>query len=215
MKLSLFKRQPVIEDNIDIFLNTLSESGLLFHEIVKAYLIKAKTEFTDKMQMIIKHEHDADRLRRETETQIYRKNLIPESSSDVLALLEKLDNIINQIGFASNLLDIEKPVIPDEFYHQFERISYTAMQSVEALALSARSFFKNIPLTQDNLHKVAFWESEGDKAILHLQRLIFDSDFDLAYKLQLKAIANAINYVSDMSEDTGDMLQIFVIKHSF
>lgn len=215
MKLSLFKRQPVIEDNIDIFLNTLSESGLLFHEIVKAYLAKAKTEFTDKMQMIIKHEHDADKLRRETETQIYRKNLIPESSSDVLALLEKLDNIINQIGFASNLLDIEKPVIPDEFYHQFERISYTAMQAVEALVLSARSFFKNIPLTKGNLHKVAFWESEGDKAILHLQRLIFDSDFDLAYKLQLKAIANAINYVSDMSEDTGDMLQVFVIKHSF
>lgn len=215
MKLKIFKRQLDIEESIDNFLNTLSESGILFHENVKAYIIKSKSEFDTKSQMIIKHEHEADKLRRDIETQIYRKNLIPESSGDILALMEKLDNIINKIGFATNRFDIEAPVIPDELYHQFERIAYTSMQAVEALVLSTRSFFKNIPMTQDNLHKVSFWEGEGDKAILHLQKVIFQSELDLAHKLHLRSLANDINAVSDMSEDAADMLHIFVIKNTY
>lgn len=215
MKINLFKRQLAIEESIDSFLNTLSESGILFHEGVKAYIINSRLEFEAKMQMVIRHEYEADKLRRDIETQIYRKNLIPESSSDVLALLEKLDNIINQIGYCMNRLDIEKPEIPNDLYHQYERIAYTGMQAVEALVLSTRSFFHNIPQTQDNLHKVIFWESEGDKAILNLQRHIFNSEMDLAQKLHLKSLANAINTISDMAEDTSDMLQIFVIKHLF
>ena len=215
MQLKLFKRQPAIEESVGNFLNTLSESGILFHESIKAYIIKSNADFKAKTQMIIKHEHEADKLRREIESQIYRKNLIPESSGDVLALMERLDNIINQIGFAINRLDIESPVIPDNLCHQFERIGYTGMQAIEALVLSTRSFFNNTPLTQDNLHKVSFWESEGDKAILHLQRLIFESEMELAYKLHLGSIANAINSISDMAEDTADMLHIFVIKHTY
>lgn len=215
MKLKIFKRQPAIEESIDSFLNTLSESGILFHESVKAYIINSKTEFENKALMIIKHEHEADKLRRDIETQIYRKNLIPESSGDVLALMEKLDNIINKIGFTVNRFDIEKPAIPDDLYHQFERIAYTGMQAIEALVLSTRSFFKNIPQTEDNLHKVSFWETEGDKAILHLQRVIFQSEADLAQKLHLRGLANDINAVSDMAEDAADMLHIFVIKHNY
>lgn len=215
MKIQLFKRQPAVEESIDNFLDTMSETGILFHEDIKAYIVKNSAEFIEKTQRIIKNEHEADMLRRDIETQIYRKNLIPESSGDVLALLEKLDNIINQIGYAMTLLDIEKPVIPDHLQRQYESLGYIGMNCVETLVLSARSFFKNLPLTHDHLHKVTFWESEGDKAILNLQRIIFDSDLDFAAKWHLKSIANAINNVSDMSEDAADMLQIFVIKHSF
>lgn len=215
MKLSLFKRQPAIMDSIDKFLDTLHETSHLFHEGLQAYVIKNKAEFAVKMQMIIKHEHDADHLRRDIGARIYRKNLIPESSSDVLALLEKIDNIINQIGFVTNLFDIEEPYIPDEFYHQFERIAYTGMQCTEALVHSARNFFKNMPATMDTLDKVSFWETEGDKAILMLQRMIFKSELSLAEKLHLKELANAINSVSDTAEDAAEMLQIYVIKHSY
>lgn len=215
MKLQLFKRQPAIEESIDSFLNTMSETGILFHEGIKAYTINSKTDFTEKSQRILRNEHEADKLRREIETQISRKNLIPESSSDVLALMEKLDDIINLIGYSMNRMGIETPDIPNDLYHQFERIAYTGMQCIEALVLSTRSFFKNLPLTQDHLHKVSFWESEGDKAILHLQQLIFEKEMDLALKLHLRSIANSINAISDMAEDAADMLHIFVIKHSF
>lgn len=215
MKLKIFKRQPDIEDSIDSFLNTLSESGLLYHEGIKAYIIKNGAEFEAKTRMIIKHEHEADKLRREIETRIYRKNLIPESSGDILALMEKLDNIINMIGFAINRFDTEVPAIPDDLCSHFERIAYTCMQAVEALVLSSRSFFRNIPLTLDNLHKVSFWEGEGDKAILYLQKAIFQSELDLARKLHLRSLANDINGVSDMAEDAADLLQILVIKTTY
>lgn len=215
MQLNLFKRQPAIEESINSFLNTLSESAILFHEGVKAYIINSHSDFEAKVQIVMKHEHDADKLRRDIEAQICRKNLIPESSGDVFALLEKLDSIINQFGYCMNRFDIERPEITGDFYQQFERIAYTGMHAVEALALSTRSFFHNIPLTRDNLHKVSFWEGEGDKAILTLQRAIFNSDMDLARKLHLKSIANSVNAVSDMAEDVSDMLQIYIIKHLF
>ncbi len=92
--LSLFRGTRELANEIDTFLDKLSQSGLLFKRAVQIYLADGYgAEFEEKLQSVNRLESEADGLRRSIETQLYTQTLIPESRGDVLGLLENLDSV--------------------------------------------------------------------------------------------------------------------------
>ncbi|MCH7795963.1 MAG: hypothetical protein IH900_12625, partial [Proteobacteria bacterium] len=69
--LSLFGRTKALENEIDAFLDKLSESALLFKRAIQIYLADgASAEFDAKLQAVNRLESEADKLRRSIETQL-------------------------------------------------------------------------------------------------------------------------------------------------
>ncbi len=214
-RLRLFRRTKELEDQIDTFLNQLSESGLIFRSALRTYLSEGPGEdFERKLHDVNRLESENDHLRRIIETQLYTHTLIPESRGDVLGLLENLDHIHGIVEGTLWQFEIEKPVIPQDLIPHFDELVSVSVEALESLVLASRAFFRNIEAVGDHMHKVMYYEKEADKIGTKLKRQLFGSDLSLVEKAYLRNLADAIDNVADRSEDVADRLAIYVIKRS-
>ncbi len=207
------KISRVIENQIDEFLDLVSESGLIFKKAVDNYLKESNDDFQSRLDRVIDYERKADELRTGVEKELYIRTLIPENRGDVLAILENTDNVIDTMKHTLQLFDIEKPDIPSKFDVLFNEVTDVSIQSVEWLVRSVRAFFKDIKSVNDHIHKVGFYEQETDDIAVKLKSMIFaDKDLDLSRKIHLRYFAAGIESISDCAESVTDRLAIYTIK---
>lgn len=212
---ALFRRTKALENEIDDFLNKLSEGALAFRMGVQVYIAQGRTAaFEEKLYHVNTLENTADNLRRSIEIKLYSQTLIPESRGDVLGLLETLDSVLNLVEGALWAFFIERPEIPEAFRVDFVDLTDKVVQSVEALVQAARAFFRNIEAVPDHNHKVMFFEKEADKISTKLKLAIFDSDLPLPNKSHLRYFVENIDNVADQAEDVADRLAIYTIKRT-
>lgn len=213
--ISVFKNRTGIESEIDNFLDLASESGLIFIQGMNAYLEDNLEHFERHLEHMVETEKKADSLRRSVEDLLYRKTLIPESRADVLELIDRMDALLGQFKGGMFQIENERPVLPQEYREDFQKLNNCAVEALEAMTRSMRSYFKDISQVADHMHKVAFWETESDRVSSQLQRKVFRNDsYSLAEKMQLRDIIKHTDQIADQAEDLADRLAIFVIKRS-
>ncbi len=212
---SLFGQTKQLEREIDQFVDILSEVGLVFKSIVSLYLNNGNSDKFDGMvEQVRGMESRADKITKEVERTLYEETLIPDARSDVLRLLEHMDELIGMYQGNCYHFSIQKPDFPKDFHKDLINLSETAVNCVESLCLTVRSFFRDIKSVRDNAHKVTFYEKESDMQFSSLARKIFDSDMPLDQKMHLRYFVEKIDRICDQAEDIADEIQIYAIKRS-
>jgi uncharacterized protein len=207
------KISKVIENQIDEFLDMVSESGLIFKKAIYNYLKDESEEFQTRIAKVAEYERKADELRLDVEKQLYMQTLIPENRGDVLAILENTDDVVDMMKSTLQFFDVEMPDIPPKLDVLFNELTDSSIQSVEWLVRSVRAFFKDIKTVNDYLHKVAFYEKEADNVAIKLKKMIFrDCDLQLSHKIHLRYFVTNLEQISDYAESVGDRLAIYTIK---
>jgi len=215
MEFRILKKRLDIGRQFDVFLDKVSEAGLLFKAGVDAFLSEDIESFENKINDIIETEHEGDALRRNLEETLYTKTLIPESRGDVLELLESLDALLDRFKGALWKFNIERPQLIKEYNDDFRELTSFVVEAVEATVRSSRAFFKASSSVTDHIHKVPYWESQSDKIASKIQQTIFRQEgLTLSEKLQLRDFVKHIDKIADRAEDVSDKLRIFVIKRS-
>lgn len=217
MEFALFKKTRELDNKITEFLDNISEAGLLYARAITLYLEQgAGEEFSKKRQEVSALESRNDQLRRDVEAQLYEHTLLPDSRADVLHLLEGVDRVINKYESNLYMYAIEKPVIPKEFHSAIKELVQTVLDCVEALVVSARSFFAMNGEIKNSLHKVMFFEKQADQQGTLLKTAFFEQNkLELAHKRQLQDFEMATEQISDFAEDVADSLTIVSVKRSF
>ena len=214
-KISLFGDTKKLEKDIDEFVNILSEVGLAFKSIVRGYLSHSNDENLQSMiEKVSEMESRADTITKEIEHALYEETLIPDARSDVLRLLEHLDELIGMYQGNCYHFSIQKPQFPNEFHDDLISLTETVVDCVESLCLTVRSFFRDTRSVRDNAHKVTYHEKESDIKFSSIARRIFDSDLSLDRKMHLRYFVEKIDRISDQAEDIADELIIYSIKRS-
>ena len=212
---SVFGQTKQLEREIDQFVDILSEVGLVFKTIIPLYLTNGATDKFDEMvEQVREMESKADKITKEVERTLYEETLIPDARSDVLRLLEHMDEIIGMYQGNCYHFSIQKPDFPKEFHEDLNNLTETVVNSVESLCLTVRSFFRDIKSVRDNAHKVTFYEKESDKQFSTLARKIFDTDLSLDKKMHLRYFVEKIDRICDLAEDIADEVQIYAIKRA-
>ena len=212
---SLFGQSKQLEQQIDQFVDILSEVGLVFKSIVSLYLNNGNTDKFDEMvKQVSGMESKADKITKEVERALYEDTLIPDARSDVLRLLEHMDELIGMYQGNCYHFSIQKPDFPKDFHEDLINLSETVVNCVESLCLTVRSFFRDIKSVRDNAHKVTFYEKESDIQFSSLARRIFNSDLPLDQKMHLRYFVEKIDRICDHAEDIADEIQIYTIKRS-
>ena len=210
---SLFGRTRALENQVDEFLDKVSEAGLVFGRAVRVYLDQgACAEFEAFMAQETAIEEREDTLRRSIEIELYARTLIPDLRGDVMRLLEDIDSLVNAFEGHLFRISIQKPDIPKEFHKGFIDLTETVVTCVDSVVLAARAFFRDIESVRDHASKTMFFESEADKISTKLQRGIFGSDLPLERKIHLRYFVERIDDVANKAEDVADSLQIYTIK---
>ena len=212
---SVFGQTKQLEREIDQFVDILSEVGLVFKTIIPLYLTNGATDKFDEMvEQVREMESKADKITKEVERTLYEETLIPDARSDVLRLLEHMDEIIGMYQGNCYHFSIQKPDFPKEFHEDLNNLTETVVNCVESLCLTVRSFFRDIKSVRDNAHKVTFYEKESDKQFSALARKIFDTDLSLDKKMHLRYFVEKIDRICDLAEDIADEVQIYAIKRA-
>ncbi len=211
---NLLKNIGELDSNVNEFLNNISEAGLLFQKAIKIYMREAlSNDYEEKIREIGAYETRNDQLRRHLETKLYSNTLIPESRADVLSLLEGLDNVINIFEKVTKDFYIERPMIPEYFHPMYNDLCELVINAVEALITSSRAFFVNTQKVNNTIHKVMFFEKQGDIACEKLNKEIFASEhLSLPEKMHLRRFADSLDDIANCAEDIADKLSIFTIK---
>ena len=212
---SLFSDTKKLEREIDEFVDILSEVGLVFKNIIPTYLNhSANTQFDEMVDKVKGMESKADKITKEVEHTLYEETLIPDARSDVLRLLEHMDEIIGMYQGNCYHFSIQKPQFPNEFHDDLMSLTETVVDCVESLCLTVRSFFRDSRSVRDNAHKVTYHEKESDIKFSSVARRIFNSDLSLDRKMHLRYFVEKIDRISDQAEDIADELIIYSIKRS-
>lgn len=166
------------------------------------------------LEKVTEMESRADTITKQIEHALYEETLIPDSRSDVLRLLEHLDELIGMYQGNCYHFSIQKPDFPEEFHADLLSLTETVVDCVESLCLTVRAFFRDVRSVRDNAHKVTFHEKESDIKFSSLARRVFNSNLELDQKMHLRYFVEKIDRISDQAEDIADELIIYSIKRS-
>lgn len=213
MKFSLFSDTRELEQKIDEMHDKVMESSLYFKEAFEIYLQEGRSPNYRRASKKIKNiESKADDLRRDIESRLYIRNLIPDLRADVLMLVENIDKVINEFDEVAHKFYIEQPEIPADFQAKFRLLVKQVCECAENMVICSRAFFRDFATVRDYSRKVYFLEHESDKTWAALKQDVFDSNMELAHKIQLNTLIGDLADVADKAEDCIDAVLIFTIK---
>ena len=209
----LLSRTKRLEIQIEEFLDKVTESTELFSIAFKVYLAEfVDTQFEEFMSKIQATEREGDELRRQIETELYERTLIPDLRSDVIWLIENMDKLTNTCKANLFRLSIQQPEIPDKLRAAYIELIDITIDCVDKVVFTARNFFEDHESVADLAREVALLETKADEVSSPLQRRIFDSDLDLSQKMQLRYFVEHFDELANQSEDIADQLAISAIK---
>ena len=215
--ISIFKSiTSEVISQIEEFLNLVDESSLVYQKGVSYYLHDDKENFAGILVQVDEMEGRADDLRRSVEDILYRKSLLPELRGDVVHLLERMDDLVDAAKENLIQFDVESPRIPEPVHELFLELTKTSVQAVEAVVISARTFFRDPKSARDLLHRVYYYEKEADQHSNRIKRAVYKDlhELNLSQKNHVRHFIDKTEYLSDVAEDIADVLTILSIKRS-
>lgn len=211
--IKIFKTSKNVIVNIDEYFDTIELGILNFKEGVNNYIDGNTAEFDNNLNIIDKLEEKADAIIRKIENDFYVYSLLPNYASEVLNLLEKVDDIIDSSKNTLSQFDVESPFIPEEIKNDFSRLVNISVKTAENAIPAARIFFTDPNLVKDKIQKVIFYERETEKLANKIKRRVFkEMDLDLSEKNHLRYFTLHIEEISDAAKVVARMLSSLLIK---
>lgn len=215
--MKIFKdRNKQLELEIDLYLNCLQKGANTFLEGVKAYLRDESKHFIERIQMIKEQEKEADEHLASIKYVLFRYNLIPDLSADILELMDSMDDI-NDIS-KEILLDLQiiRPKIDSSLVDDFGHIAKKSKRAAETLIKAVRIYFTEFKTIEDYITKVKLFESEADMILYELKVKIFDDQLkgSLSEKMVLSNFAAQFAKLSDLAETIASKLSVLRFKRS-
>ena len=200
--------------SIDEFLDNIEIGLLVFREAIKSYLEKDMEAFLRHMQKVDSLEANADRLQRSIGNEMITHSILPQHRTEVITLIDELDEIIDSLKSSLNEISIEMPVIPESLNKEFLNLTEASVSTAENIIPAARAYFRSPHKVREKLLKVYYYETETDKISLILKRVIFQqmSELDLAHKAHLRYIIHHIEKISDFAQKAADLLSGMAIR---
>ena len=213
--MQLFKKTKQLEEKTHRFLMNIDICGDLFLQAFQLYLKSGDTIRFKTLQKEIDYlERENDSLRREVENQLYSQMLLPDMRSDILALIEGCDKIINKYQTDITLLSIECPGIPTALKKEISDLIKTNISCVHQLIEGLNAVLGGRK-GSDFIQEVYHLEHRADLQAIALKEKVFQKmRLPLARQLQLREFIYGIEKISDMAEDMADMLSVFGVKHA-
>ena len=205
-----------LEMEIDLYLNSLQKGSNTFLEGVKSYLRSEIELFNERVKLITEQEREADEHLVNIKYVLFRYNLIPDLSADILELMDSMDDI-NDISKEVLLnLQIMKPNIDPLLIDDFGHIAKKSNKAVETLIKGVRIYLTEFRTVEDYIAKTNLYESEVDTLLHNVKLKIFGDQIKsiLSEKLLLDKFVDELAALSDIAEKIASKLSVFRFKRS-
>ncbi len=211
---NIFKTSKSISISIDEFYDKIEHGNLNLRKGVNHYLKGNLTEFEEHLKINNSLEKEADILKRKIENDFYIHSLMPNYSSDIINLLEKIDDIIDLSKDILSQFDVEQPSIPEDVKKMYSKLTAASTKAVENMIPAARIFFTSPEQVKEKVQKVLFYNREAHNLATDIKRKLFKdcTSLKLSEKIHLRYFALHIEQVADGAKGVVLQLSSLVFK---
>lgn len=139
---------------------------------------------------------------------------LPSTREDLIKIATSCDKIANKCEHVAQLIVLYKFSFPAEFNKEFNEIFDITEKQFELLENSIDMLFSKMNALQKDpaiLDEIRSLETQIDRIEQRISESIFDSDLELAAKMQFFGIVERLCDISDIIEDIADKIQIMLI----
>ena len=209
----LFKKERQLETLIYDYLENLS---LTQNQFQKAMATCLKQGVCDELSFLIEQTHKfesrADDLRDEINELMYSRALIPESREDVMALLEKVDEIPRSFEQVLNMIQTQKITFPEFMTLDIQELIRVSIESCDLMAKQIDVMMKKKEGIRALMAIIDQNESHCDHIERRLIIKLFESDLEPFLKLQLKEMVVVMGEISDQADRVSKRINIMTMK---
>lgn len=211
---NIFKTSRSVILSIDEFFDKIDLGNLNFKQGIQNYINGNTDDFLKNINEIMILESEADSIQRKIENDFYLHSLMPNYASDVLNLIESVDDVVDMGKAVLRQFEVETPYIPETIRNDYLELANLSSKSVEHVIPAARTFFVQPENVKDGLQKVLFYHRETDNLSTNIKRKIFQQsdELKLSEKIHLRYFALHIEQVSDVAKNIAQQLSSLVIK---
>ena len=208
-----FKKELQLEKLIYSYLENLA---MIQDHFVKAMKVCLKDGICDDFYFLIdqthKFESRADDLRDETNELMYSRALIPESREDIMALLERVDEIPRSFEQVLNMIGTEKIVFPEFLILDIQELIRVSMESCELMAKQIDVMIKKKEGIRALMSIIDQNESHCDHIERRMITRLFESELDPFIKMQVKELVIVLGEISDQADRVSKRVNIMTMK---
>jgi predicted phosphate transport protein (TIGR00153 family) len=208
-----FKKERQLES---LIYNYLENLGMTQNHFVKAMNLCLKGGVSDDfcflMEQTHKFESRADDLRDEINELMYSRALIPESREDIMALLEKVDEVPRSFEQILNMIRTQKLSFPEFLILDIQELIRVSMESCDLMAKQIDVWIKKKEGVRTLMSTIDQNESHCDHIERRIITKIFETDVDAFLKLQLKEIVIVLGEISDQADRVSKRINIMTMK---
>ena len=173
-----------------------------------------KPDFQSVSERLVDVEHDNDQLTHRLFHKINSTFVTPMDRSDMYELAGKLDDVIDHVEAAANLVYLyglsELPAIPREMLEQV-----TVLQSQAELLDQYMPKLKGLSSEMTD-----FWiecnrlENDGDRAYRMLLVRLYSGEYETLTVMKLKEVADELEAACDSFEHVSNVIESVYVKES-
>jgi len=206
------KKEKNIRESVRLILEKISEILKMINQLFE-HIYNEDWDTAKKLVMSIRQkESEADKARRNAESELYSGAFLPNFRGDLLGLIESIDRITNRAESLADMLVLQRIEIPEHIRKALLDQFSKSMETFEALRKACEEFFEDFDSARPHIIEVENKEHKEDSLERNLIETIFSSDLSLAKKLQLNSLVRGIGDIADLSEDVSDRLEILIMK---
>ena len=209
----LFKKERQLEALIYQYLENLS---LIQQHFTRAMNICLKEGISDDfsfcMDQTHKFESRADDIRDETNELMYSRALIPESREDIMALLERVDEIPRSFEQILNMIRTQMLAFPEFLVLDIQELLRISMESCDMMAKQIDVLIKKKEGIRALMSTIDQNESHCDHIERRIITKLFNSDLEPFLKLQLKEMVIVMGEISDQADRVSKRVNIMTMK---
>ena len=211
----MFKKNSDVHALIMEQIKDVEKCLVSFEQFMRAATAKANQETLVSLRDgVCEAENAADISLRAMIDSLASGSYLPSTREDLINIATSCDKIANKCEHVAQLIVLYKFTFPDEFNEQFNEIFDITEKQFELLKSSIDMLFSKMNALQKDtsiLDDIRALESQIDKLEQKISASIFDSDIELAAKMQFASIVERLCDISDIIEDIADKIQIMLI----
>jgi len=208
-----FKKERQLETLIYSYLENL---GMTQAHFVKAMNICLKEGVSDDfcylMDQAHKFESRADDIRDQVNELMYSRALIPESREDIMALLERVDEIPRSFEQILNMIRTQKIIFPEFLVLDVQELIRISIESCELMVKQIDVMIKKKEGVRGLHSTIDQNESHCDHIERRMIDKLFDAELDPFLKLQLKELVIVLGEISDQADRVSKRVNIMTMK---
>jgi uncharacterized protein len=204
----LFPKQENFFDYFEELANKIEDGSSMF-----LHMTENHDYSEEKITKLKEIEHEADVITHRTYEKMHKTFLTPLDREDILALVNKMDSILDMVEATAVRLYLYKVKKPDDEIIKQAKILHEAVIKVKFVIHAMRDM-KNAKTILDACVEINTLENAGDVVLRTIIADLFVKEKDAIELMKWKEIFERIEEAIDVCEDVSNIVEGIVLKHA-